>query len=121
MPFKMKDPGVTLKYISEDTTQKGVKADVVRLTYKGVGVTPNNAFNVWVNKKTHLVDQWAYYKEASQAKPNFVLTWDDYQTFGKIKLSAARGDRKISDIQVFNNVPESVFSSFAPVDIKSFK
>ena len=46
MPFKMKDPGVTLKYINEDTTQKGAKSDVVRLTYKGVGVTPNDAFNV---------------------------------------------------------------------------
>ena len=121
MPFKMKDPGVTLKYINEDTTKKGAKSDVVRLTYKGVGVTPNNAFNVWVNKKTHLVDQWSYYKEASQPSPNFILTWDDYKTFGKIKLSAARGDRKISDIQVFNNVPESVFSSFAPVDMSSFK
>jgi hypothetical protein len=121
MPFKMKDPGVTLKYISEDTTQKGAKSDVVRLTYKGVGVTPNNAFNVWVNKKTHLVEQWSFYKEANQPKPNFVLTWDDYKTFGKIKLSAARGDRKISEIQVFNNVPESVFTSFAPFDINTFK
>jgi len=121
MPLKMKDPGVTLKYISEDTTQKGVKADVVRLTYKDVGVTPNNAFNVWVNKKTHLVDQWAYYKEANQPKPNFVHTWDDYQTFGKIKLSGTRGERKITDIHVFTNIPESVFTSFAPVDISSFK
>ena len=82
-PFKMKDPGVTLKYISEDTTQKSVKADVVRLTYKGVGVTPNDAFNVWVNKKTHLGDQWAVYKEANQPKPNFVLTWDDYKHLEK--------------------------------------
>ncbi len=121
MPFKMKDPGVTLKYINEDTTQKGAKSHVVRLTYKGVGVTPNNAFNVWVNKKTHLVDQWSFYKEASQPKPNFVLPWDDYKTFGKIKLSGSRGERKISDIQVFNNVPESVFTSFAPVDMSSLK
>jgi len=121
MPFKMKDPGVTLKYISEDTTQKGVKADVVRLTYKGVGVTPNNAYNVWVNKKTHLVDQWAFYKEANQPKPNFVLTWDDYQTFGKIKLSGTRGERKITDIHVFTNIPDSVFTSFAPYDLNNFK
>jgi plasmid maintenance system killer protein len=121
MPFKMKDPGVTLKYISEDTTQKGVKADVVRLTYKGVGVTPNNAYNVWVNKKTHLVDQWAFYKEANQPKPNFVLTWDDYQPFGKIKLSGTRGERKITDIHVFTSIPDSVFTSFAPYDINNFK
>ncbi|MEO5984348.1 MAG: hypothetical protein ABIP80_02515 [Ferruginibacter sp.] len=121
MPFKMKDPGVTLKYISEDTTQKGVKADVVRLTYKGVGITPNNAFNVWVNKKTHLVDQWAFYKEANQSKPNFVLTWGDYQTFEKIKLSGSRGERKISEIHVFTNLTDSVFTSFAPIDLNNYK
>jgi hypothetical protein len=121
MPFKMKDPGVTLKYISEDTTQKGVKADIVRLTYKGVGVTPNNAFNVWVNKKTHLVDQWSFYREANQPKSNFVHTWDDYQTFGKIKLSGTRGERKITGIRVFNYIPASVFTSFAPYDINNFK
>ena len=121
MPFKMKDPGVTLKYISEDTTLKGDKADVVRLTYKGVGVTPNNAFNVWVNKKTRLVDQWAFYQEANQPKPNFVLSWEDYRVFGKIKLSGTRGDRKITDIHVYNYVPDSVFNSFAPYDVNEFK
>jgi plasmid maintenance system killer protein len=121
MPFKMKDPGVTLKYVSEDTTQKGAKADVVRLTYKGVGVTPNNAFNVWVNKKTHLVEQWSFYREANQPKPGFVLPWDDYQTFGKIKLSGNRGERKITDIHVFNNIPDRVFTSFDPYDMNSFK
>ncbi len=121
MPFKMKDPGVTLKYISEDTTLKGAKADVVRLTYKSVGVTPNNAYSIWVNKNTHLVDQWAYYKEANQPKPGFVLPWDDYQTFGKIKLSGNRGERKITDIYIFNKVPENVFTSFVPYDINNFK
>ncbi len=117
MPFKMKDPGVTLKYLGEDTTLKGTKADVVRLTYKGVGVTPNNAFNVWVNKQTSLVDQWSYYKEAEQPQPNFVLPWADYQTYGKIKLSSSRGDRKISEVYVFDKLPESVFTSFTPVDL----
>jgi hypothetical protein len=115
MPFKMMDPGVTLKYIGEDTTQQGVKADVVRLTYKGVGVTPNNAFNVWVNKQTHLVDQWAFYRESTQTKPDFILPWGDYQTYGKIKLSSSRGNRKISEVQIFNKLPDSVFSSFSPV------
>ncbi len=121
MPFKMKDPGVTLKYISEDTTNKGDKADVVRLTYKGVGVTPNNAFNVWVNKKTHLVEQWAYYKDANQPKPNFILPWEDYKAMGKLKLSGNRGERKLTEIHVYNAIPESVFTSFAPYDVMDFK
>lgn len=116
MPFKMKDPGVTLKYVGEDTTLKGTKADVVRLTYKGVGVTPNNAFHAWVNKQTKLVDQWAFYREAEQAKPTFVMAWDDYRSYGKIKLSSGRGDRKITGIYVFNKLPNSIFTTFDPVD-----
>ena len=121
MPFKMKDPGVTLKYVGEDTTQKGVKADVIRLTYKGVGVTPGNAYNVWVNKKTNMVDQWAFYREATQAKPNFVDTWTDYRSHGKIKLSGSRGERKIEDIHVLSKLPESVFNSFSVVDLSKYQ
>lgn len=121
MPFKMRDPGVTLTYVGEDTTLKGAKADVIRLTYKNVGVTPENAFNVWVNKQTSLIDQWSFYKEANQPKPNFVLPWEDYQTYGKIKLSSSRGERKISDVHVFNKLPESVFTSFAPVNLAQLK
>lgn len=121
MPFKIKDPGVTLKYIGEDTTLKGAKADVVRLTYKGVGVTPNNAFHVWINNQTNLIDQWAYYKVANQPKPDFVHSWEDYRTYGKIKLSGIRGERKISDVQVFNKLPDNVFTSFEPVDLSRYK
>ena len=93
----------------------------MRLTYKGVGVTPNNAFNVWVNKITNLVEQWAFYKEADQPKPGFVHMWTDYQTYGSIKLSGLRGDRKISDIHVFGTLPTTVFTSFAPIDINKLK
>ena len=34
MPFKLKDSGVTLSYIGEDTTQAGVPADVLQLTFQ---------------------------------------------------------------------------------------
>ncbi len=117
MPFKLKDSGVTLKFLGEEDTQKGSKADVIRLTFKGVGVTPDNSYKVWVNKENHLVDQWAYYKETTQPEPTFITPWEDYRTFGKIKLSLSRGERKFTDVYVFDKLPETVFSSFAPVDL----
>ncbi len=121
MPFKMKDSGLTLKYVGENTTAKGAKADVVQLTFVGVGVTPNNKYKVWVDKQTHLVSQWAHYKDAAQPEPNFITSWEDYQPYGKIKLSALRGpERRITDIYVFDKLPETVFTSFDPVDLSKY-
>jgi hypothetical protein len=120
MPFKLKDSGLTLKYLGEDKTQEGAPAEVLRLTFAGVGATPNNAYKVYVDKKSHLVTQWAHYREASQAEPNFMTPWKNYQTYGSIKLSGDRGERQITDIQVFDKLPETVFTSFAPVDLKQY-
>ncbi len=121
MPFKMKDSGLTLKYLGEDTTAKGAKSDVLRFTFTGVGVTPNNGYKVWVDKQSHLVTQWAHYKDAAQPEPNFITSWEDYKTYGNIKLSSLRGpDRSITEIYVFDKLPDSVFTSFTPVDLSRF-
>jgi hypothetical protein len=121
MPFKLKDSGLTLKYLGEENTQAGAKADVLRLTFQGVGVTPQNGYKVYVDKNSHLVSQWAYFKEANQEKPGFVLPWQNYQTYGKIKLSGDRGERKITDIHVFEKLPDAIFTSFIPVDLSKYQ
>lgn len=118
MPFKLKDSGVTLKHLGEDTTQVGQQADVLQLTYNNVGVTPENKYKVYVDKNTHLVTQWAYFPKASDSVPAFVMPWQDYQTYGRLKLSGDRGQAKITDIKVLEDVPESAFTSFEPVDLK---
>ena len=62
MPFKLKDTGVTLSYLKEDMTQIGELSDVLRLTFKEVGATPDNAYWIWVSKDQNLIKQWAYFK-----------------------------------------------------------
>lgn len=120
MPFKLKDSGLTLKYVGEDTTQAGAKADVLQLTFKGVGVTPENGYKVYIDKQSHLVTQWAHFKEAHQAAPTFVMPWQDYQRYGTIRLSGDRGQGKLTDIHVFDQLPERVFTSFEPVDLSKY-
>ncbi|MEM9984786.1 MAG: hypothetical protein AAF804_06795 [Bacteroidota bacterium] len=66
MPFKLKDSGVTLTYLGEDETEVGEPAEVIELTFDGVGVTPQNKYQVWVSKQDKLVIQWAYFQEASE-------------------------------------------------------
>lgn len=117
MPFKLKDSGVTLQYLREDTTQVGKTADVLQLTFKEVGNTPENKYLVYADKETHLITQWDYYQKASDEKERFSLPWLDYKRYGNILLSGDRGGRHLTDIAVYENVPEGAFTSFAPLDL----
>ncbi len=92
MPFKLKDSGVTLKYLGEDTLKTGGRCNVLELTFANVGDTPQNKYNVFVDLKDNLVKQWAYYNEASKDTANFIRPWDNYKLYGKILLSADRSD-----------------------------
>ncbi len=121
MPFKLKDSGVTLKYVGEDTTQAGEPADKLQLTFQGVGRTPQNKYFVWVDKTTRLVSQWAYYPTADAEEPRFVNPWKNYQTYGIIKLSDDREMAKMEDIMVFDELPESVYTTPEKPDLAALK
>ena len=111
MPYKLKDSGVTLKYVGEDTTQAGAMSDKLMLTFEGVGVTPNNKYDLWVDKESRLITQWAHYRNAADSEPRFVNPWDDYQKYGEIMLSSSRGRGSMEEIMVFEDLPETVFTS----------
>jgi hypothetical protein len=93
MPFKLKDSGVTLKYLGDSKTEDGTDADLLQMTFEGVGVTPDNKYHVWVDKKTRLVTQWAYFAKYSDEKPALVNAWGGYKRCGNILLSSERGSR----------------------------
>jgi hypothetical protein len=112
MPFKLKDSGVTLTYIGEDTTQMGNVSDKLQLTFEDVGNTPQNKYHVWVDRNDNLVKQWAFFRENNMEEPNFITPWDDYAKYGHILLAGDRGERDITDIKVLDNIPESFFGEF---------
>jgi hypothetical protein len=117
MPFKLKDSGVTLKYLGEDKTQKLEDAYLLSLSFKEVGVTPQNKYHIWVTKSDNLIKQWAYFQKSENEKPNFTLPWINYQRMGKILLSGDRGERKLLDIKVLKKVDPKVFTDpfFTPI------
>jgi len=116
MPYKLKDSGVALKYHGEDTTQTGAPADVLELSFENVGVTPQNKYHVYVDKDSRLITQWAFFRNASDPEPAFITPWADYQQHGGILLSGDRGERQLTDIQVYQEVPDQAFNAFDPVD-----
>ncbi len=100
MPFKLKDSGVTLTYVGKDSTEAGQLADVLQLTFKGVGRTPGNKYWVYVDETSSLVTQWAFFQKATETTPNFVTPWEGYATYGNILLSGGRGKMGLSEIGV---------------------
>ncbi len=112
MPFKLKDSGVTLTYLGDSQTLVGEKSERLELTFKDVGVTPQNRYNVWVSNETNLVCQWSYYRTATDSIPGFILPWGNYFEAGGILLSDDRGERDLSDVEVLTDVPENMFTSF---------
>jgi hypothetical protein len=106
MPFKLKDPGVTLKYLGEDTLMNGDRCNLLQLTFDNVGDTPQNKYLVYVDLKDNLIKQWAYFSNATQDSANFLRPWDNYKQYGKILLSADRSDssgpRNVSVVQTLN-------------------
>ncbi len=113
MPFKLRDQGVNLKYKGEGKTQAGEAADLLELTFQNVGVTPNNRYMLAVDKKSGLITEWSYFKNAADEKPGFTRPWTNYQTYGKIKISSGRGDAKMdmSNITVSQNLNNDLFNS----------
>ncbi len=113
MPFKLKDSGVTLKYIGEGKTEGGLDADILQMTFKGVGVTPDNKYHVWVDKNEKLVRQWAFFPKYADEKPQFTTPWDNYFTAKPIpiKLSGNRGgtDRSLQSIETPQTVASGTF------------
>lgn len=107
MPFKMRDPGVHVNYEGEQNTALGRAADVLQMTFEDVGVTPENKYQIFFDKETHLVSQWRYYAKASDTAPAFELSWSNWVTYGDIKLSDTRGERSLGPVNVYQHMPDS--------------
>lgn len=114
MPFKLLDPGVTLKYLGQNKTEDGRKADLLQLTFDNVGVTPQNKYKVWVDNESRLVTQWAYFEKFTDTEPKFTNAWSDYKRYGNILLSGSRGKegRSLYPIEVMEQVTSGIFTTF---------
>ena len=86
MPYKWRDPGVTLEYVGEKQ-EEGVTYDVVTLSFaENIGLTPKDRYWGYVNRATHLMEKWEFVLKGTNDPPTPFL-WKNWQTSVKIKLS----------------------------------
>jgi hypothetical protein len=92
MPYKLLDPGVTLRYLGERALEDGRPADVLDLTFADdAGYTPQNRYEIFVARDTGLVEQWAFFAKASEGQPRFTMPWSGWEPFGRIRLATDHG------------------------------
>ena len=119
MPFKLKDSGVTLTYKGPVKTMAGQPADLLQMTFKNVGTTPQNRYEVLVGSATGLVEEWAYFPNATDAQPAFRRTWSNYTRQGQILLATNRDEATkpahFNDIATAQTLPAGVMTSAVPV------
>lgn len=100
MPYKLKDQGVTLKYISQEKDMLGNDADKLAMTYTAVGDTPDNKYIIYVDQTTKLITQWDFYPLASDEEPRFQIPWTEYLEYDGVMLASSRGDKyQITEIE----------------------
>lgn len=111
MPYKLLDPGVNLRYMGEDTTATGQRADVLELTFDNVGLTPYNKYHVYIDKQSGLVSQWTHWRHRDDPEPRFTLPWTEWREYGGVMLSTGRGSDRadIKNVAVPDELPEGIF------------
>ena len=92
LPFKLKDPGVTLKYLGDEPFRMLEAAHKIQLTFDSVGKTPNNKYVLTVDPQRKLIMQWDFYENFNDPKPKFSTPWFNYKRYGNIMLSDNRGE-----------------------------
>lgn len=121
MPLKLRDPGVYLTSEGREDLD-GVTYDKVKLTFRDVGLTPGDTYWAWFDPATGLMHRWAYHLEGWEAdREPTAWDWLDWQSYGDVKMSGVRrkveggSERMLSDLAVFESLPDSVFTSPDPV------
>ncbi|UYZ62564.1 hypothetical protein [Hymenobacter weizhouensis] len=119
MPFKLKDAGVTLTYKGTGKFMDGTPAEVLSMTFQKVGVTPENRYDIFINPRTNLVEEWSFYRNAQDAQPAFHRRWADYRRTGRLLLASDRTDgkdgRRLTHVVALDSVPASVMQSPRPI------
>ena len=122
MPYKLKDSHTTLLHLGErEMTNNRGPAEVLELTFRGIGITPQNRYHVYISKKTGLVEQWDFFPDHDAAAPRFQLQWGEWRRHGPILLSDYREQLAIRDIAVFDDLPDWVWTEGNFLDMSQLR
>ncbi len=98
LPFKLKDSGVTLKYLGP-VYEDNKRIQQISLTFDNVGLTPKNRYVLNIDEDYRIV-KWGFFDHFLSTNPKFSNDWTDYKKYGDILLSSGRSNYELKDIAV---------------------
>ncbi|TXC81490.1 hypothetical protein [Luteibaculum oceani] len=110
-PYKLKDSGVTLKYVGLGQDKADNASHILQLTFQDVGETPENKYLAYVNADSYRITQWDYFANATDSVPAIVTPWLDYKNYNGLWLSADRGKYKIPFIEVYSELDTATYNA----------
>jgi hypothetical protein len=110
MPYKLRDPGVTLKYDGE-SKEGAVLYDKIALSFENVGETPGDHYWVYVNRSNHRIEKWEMVLQSDQPPPR-MYTWEGWEQHDGLWFPTAHRQDKTN---VFTNAVETV-KEFRPTE-----
>jgi hypothetical protein len=91
MPYKLRDPGVTLKDDGEVKDTTGAAYDRIALSFENVGMTPGDRYWVYVNRASRRVEKWEHLLQNAQPPP-VPWTWEGWEEHGGLWFPTAHGN-----------------------------
>ncbi len=99
-PLKVRDPGTIVTPLTPPPGG-AENFDVIQLKFGKVGLTPDDIYNLYIDRDSHLLRRWDYMPAPDKKVSG---TWEGYQEFGGLKLSTEHqfGDKRITftDVKV---------------------
>lgn len=115
MPYKLRDPGVTLKDAGE-VTRDGKRYQRLALSFDHVGLTPGDRYWVDVDARTARVERWEMILQSDPpAGPPKAYTWEGWEQHGGLWFPTAHrdGGRNVflRDIEAVTAFPAGTFDA----------
>lgn len=101
MPFKLRDPGVSLEALGPDSTGRG---QVLALSFAGVGLTPGDRYRVHVDDVTGQVTGWEMLLEGSKDGRWRPVQWTGWRPTGTLILADTRNLSEDQVVLRFENL-----------------
>jgi hypothetical protein len=114
MPYKLRDPGVTLRYEGQAKVD-GRPYDKIALSFDQVGETPGDHYWVYVNPETHRVERWDMVLQSDKPPPKS-YTWEGWQAHDGLWFPTAHRNTEhlnifTRDVQTMSEFPPGEFTS----------
>ncbi len=114
MPWKMKDPGVRLRYEGPQMDSlTGKSFEIIHLDFDKVGLTPKDQYWAYINSETFLMERWKFLLQDGEQG---TYEWKNWGNYGNLKFSvlknAADGSRSIrtENIKIYDTLNDDLFT-----------